>query len=339
MRNILKLLVSFGSLPALLCACQSISPDNGPDLAPGSGIIFAATPENLTKSILVNYPSQITDFKVWGNKYDGSSTTEVFSGTVVSRTDQTVAEAWDYEDHQPWEWNWGVTDYDFLALATGFTEASPTITPISPSATGVRVAYNVKTDDYDLMAAGVHRSVSETNPFRRVDFSMNHLLSAVQFYVYNDGVREMTDISIHLTNLVRSATCTYSKTGADWGLSWGSESVVYGEQFYNTEFASIEDDEFDYSCFYFAIPQYLEDISDESCNSKITISFAVGGTTFTYTKDLIEATSDGGTTDVWEPGKAYIYKLHFTPRNDVIVTVKTTEWETVEAETPGIILP
>lgn len=40
----------------------------------------------------------------------------------------------------------------------------------------------------------------------------------------------------------------------------------------------------------------------------------------------------------WERGAKYIYRIHLKLDGGIVVHVQTTDWEVVEAETPGLLI-
>lgn len=308
---------------ALLCSCEKHLSKEIPDISLDSRIEFV--PSLPTKATLISDASGVTSFRVWGNR----NSTEIFSGTTVSKE----SDAWTYSPLKPWQWDDGVT-YDFLGLVTGYASVTPsrTITPVSPSATSLQVNYDVTQDNYDLMMAGVHR----TSGTSVVDMQMEHMLSAVQFVAHNNGNQEITGLTYKVTRLAKSGTCTYSYSSGAWNSAWGSRSKVNTDEFFNTTVSTLDAGDESDSEIFFAIPQELE---EHEANTRINVSYTAGGNEYNFAKDLTEAVLDGGPVTEWEPGKKYIYNLIFTPLDNVIVTVVTTEWDTIDAMTPGIILP
>lgn len=324
---------------ALCCACEKEAPQDNlnAEIAFGTDVLPS------TKSTLIDNATGLTEVKVWGDcSVDNAAATHVLQGVTLSRT----GSVWDYSPHAKWQRTGTSINYDFLALATGYTGVTPS--PVAaadihnPSATSVKVFYNTKTDDYDLMAAGVSRSYSQSSvDHSKVIFNMKHQLSAVKFTVNNNSDFQMREVSYKVTGLFKSGACTYAKSGSAWTGTWGALSKAAAEEFFNTSVATINSETSASSAFFFAIPQTVFFGSGAADNAKLTISFKLQGSDAvrSYTLDLIDNANPANATDTWEPGKKYTYNINFTLNSDLILTVKTTDWDTIEAETPGIILP
>ena len=265
---------------------------------------------------------------------------EVTCGAVIEdRYNETS-----YESPQPWEWANNTPDYyDFIAF---YRWKSGTYTK-SASPTTVRVPYDATVEQYDLMAAGMRRLGSAAEPNEIVPLTFRHLLCAVKVIVYNDSdAKDFTLTDLHFKGLVVSDEAVLSltppstvsvnwidparNTGSDLFGFHTSKPVSYGQSITWPDGGANGN-------YNLLVPQTLV------ASTKLEMSFTYdnGGTknsTLSLGLSTVPNEGDGTLLTTWAAGRKYEYKIHIRVDGGVVVSVVTTEWDAVEAQTHGIML-
>ncbi len=255
---------------------------------------------------------------------------------------------WDYAPHLPWSW-WdgpvGNDYYDFLAVYPA--DKAVTHSPATPLK--ATVTYDATTDQYDLMAAGYRRT---DKSITAVPLTFYHMLSAVSVEVKNaegsvDGGGNPLTItfkSCRFVNLISSASVSITYNG---GTSLDvmrsgdrSETPVLGPTVpQNTTLAPGASypttTEWD-----LMVPQSLSP-SDDILSPTLQIVYNTGDENdivqYVTLKDITKQGTNTAITE-WEAGIQYHYQIELRIGVGIVVTVKTTPWEVVEAQTPGLMI-
>lgn len=326
------------------------------ELKPDSKIIsFEAGPlmlieEDATKAIL----KEGTEFavndviSVYGRHHSTSVDDNIFTGVSVTKG----ASGWTYSPTQSWAWESGSDYYDFIAVYP--TTASSSRMSI-PGNIAVKTDYSLASDNYDLLCSAVRRGGNESNRNRIVPFSFQHMLSAVKVVIINDSDdTDFTVDEISFKNLVinGSLKATINAIGSPEYLwidierssslvrSWAPGVTLYGNN--NVGAHSYEKS----SPFDMMIPGSLTITTNGSDNDDYRPQLIVK---FTPTTSGIQHTpppiilkdierNDHTTITSWSPATKYAYYITIRADGGVLVNVTTTEWNTINAETPGLLI-
>ena len=331
--------------------CEPLAPDSN-----GSVISFSAS------SLKLSAGDTKGGTTIEGTNFAGSEKIAVFGwhseGTgdkwVFTNKDVTCGAVegsinkTSYTPGVPWEWVNHTTDYyDFIAF---YKWKSGTYTKTA-SPTSVTVPYDAMTDQYDLMAAGSRRLGSAEKPNEVVPLTFRHLLCAVRVIIYNDSeAKPFTLTDLHFHGLVVSdrvvltltPPSTISEEWIDPATNTGSE--LFG---FNSDVAV------DYGTSYIwpnglagnyilLAPQTL------TGSSKLEISYSYNAGTelapvnknssLSLGLSTIPNATDGQLLTSWEQGRKYDYNIHIRVDGGVVVSVVTTEWDPIEAQTHGIMI-
>lgn len=298
-------------------------------------------------------------FRVYGRRLGEGKNTRVFgnTGTLV----EWDGTDWNYSPTSYWYWVNQSNYYDFLAVypdpdGSGQSqrmtdEAGNDI----PGNLAVTKSYSL-TDNYDLLMAGTRRSGA--NPETRTDkvpLVFHHMLSAVKVIVTNESdARSLTLNSIKFDNLIQRAKAkvTIDATGQP-EFSWidtqrkSDEVVVYTNS--SDPDLTTSDRTYDPAAYDLFIPADLTVAIDGSLNPTpdklphLIINFTPDGDSpIERAIPLTDIQKSRFATDdpllEWEPGRKYTYNINIRLDGGVLITVITTEWEPVAAETPGLLI-
>ncbi len=254
---------------------------------------------------------------------------------------------WTYSPLQTWEWDDTGSDfYDFLGLYLGNTSPSftaPTSYPLTAT-----IPYNATSAQYDLMAAGVRRQASAQDPSASVPLQFSHLLSAVRVVVKNSEDSKddsgnpypFTLKSYQFNNLYTGANVVVGFNNGSLTTTCNPNSRTTGETLGSSTEQSISPGGSSTELWDIMVPQGLSPLS--SCpNLILSYSFQENGTTKDRTvplplKDIL--TRNNTAIKSWEAGHKYTYEVEIRLGGGIMVSVTTTEWETVQAETPGLMI-
>lgn len=356
-RNIISLAVLVLTL-ALSGGCQRM-----PEPDAGSGTIsFSTRSLQLTTGVTkggttkegTNFADDGTDSLAvfgWHSEGEGDKwifvNQEVTCGTVTDSRNETS-----YDPAQPWEWANNTTDYyDFIAF---YKWKSGSYTK-SASPTTVSVPYDATVEQYDLMAAGMRRLGSAADPIEIVPLTFRHLLCAVKVIVYNDSdAKNFTLTDLHFKGLVVSDEAVLSLTppstvSVNWidpalntnselfGFDCGEDpgiTVHYGNSGNSYSWPDGEEGNGNYNLL---VPQTLT----ASAKLEMDYWYSNGGIkerTLSLGLSTVPNETDGRLLTTWAAGRKYEYQIHIRVDGGVVVTVITTEWDPVEAQTHGIML-
>ena len=295
---------------------------------------------------------------VFGRRHGATDEEVVFPGTTVTKE----GSEWSYSPHRFWKWESDSDYYDFIGVYPADDEATRMEIPGNLA---VKVPYDVENNDhYDLLLAGSRRYGNIAGRMDAVELTFNHALSAVRVVVVN----ESQDVDITLDAywfqyvIVKAwAKATFDAFG-DPEFSW-IDTQRKGESYHvrpvtpamklwgkshvdpaaNPPRKSQYSGEFD-----LFIPADLTETSNGSSSElympHLILQYTVGSdpqtTQYLLLKDIQRNPRGGDTTpiDRWEPGVKYVYTINIRLDGGVIVTVTTTPWDPVMAETPGLLI-
>ena len=291
---------------------------------------------------------------VYGARYANGLKTVEFDGTIVSK----LSVGWDYSPHKSWNWHTDGDYYDFIGAypSAGIGTSRMEI----PGNLAISTPYSLVSatpDSYDLLYAAQRRFGNESNRQRTVELAFSHMLSAVQVIVTDDSKSTaLTVDSYEFQHVIASASAkvTMDAFGIpefSWINIMRNNSIARGHYDIDAaltgkDYAGPHKYESPFSLF---IPDDLSNTSDGSDNEDkmphLILRFTPDGEAQREERILLRDVQNGdpmlgGTTpiDSWRPGVKYIYNISIRLDGGVEVTVITTEWESLEAETPGILI-
>lgn len=331
---------------SLLCSC---TPEDKPKELEESYPVgfFAHTPATKSASLKDSFSSGDA-IKVYGKR---NHSEQVFNGQIVTKG----TTAWSYSPEKYWNWKNSTDSYSFLAVypTTSTVDATDYQGHIS-----VKVGYDYDpdgtVDQYDLMMAGQRRLYSAADHNALVPFEFKHMTSAVQVNFRNRTTSMSVTINSYcFRNLSTSGTAhSFFNAGAggSYTLVQHWDDVVSG--FNSTdEILTHEDvdetlDEYDgttYDTYSGNIDLFIpQDLDYDAANlAVLEISYTPEGGEAKLAQVVLKDVQNSlgaAFTDTWEIGNKYIYNIDFNLDGGILVTVITTDWETIEAQTPGIFL-
>ena len=303
-----------------------------------------------TKATTESFVSNDDTFSVFGEKISAGTHTDVFIGTVVGHEYQedggiVVKDSWSYTPVKSWSWSSLSDYYDFVAVSPA------NIGTVKEDAVGnlsVTTHYDYDNtseaapaggDKYDILGSTYRRSGSDQATRQdRVSFAFSHMGSAVAIKIINNSTSaDVTLNYLQFQNLVVSADAkvsldNYGSTVLRWANLMPSSKEVRrlspGKTINHGNNWTSE--------FQIMIPQNLT-----YYEPKLLLNYTVAGTTTDPDVEIplngIER-DDGTPITSWEIGVKYIYIISMRLDGGLLVTVTTTPWDSVEAETPGILI-
>ena len=260
---------------------------------------------------------------------------------------------WTYSPVRSWEWQGAGDSYDFLAIHR-YQTADPHPSAVVSPRLIVSQLYHVS-DNYDLMMAGVRRSYGEDSRNRAVALNFQHMCSAVRIIVYNDS--EEADFTLNayaFKNIAFQATARAQINDGDVSFDWaGAQRVaateVGGASAIGQTLAHGSASPGYTSPFDLMIPMNLDDELGAGTGHwpSLVLRFTQDGESLeeereVNLKDIFRLGANEEETQEpllrWERGAVYTYKIHVRLDGGIVVHVETTDWDVVEAETPGLLI-
>lgn len=277
-------------------------------------------------------------FYVFGAKTISLTHYPVFTGQEVTYD----GNAWSYSPARFWDPN--ASQYDFLAISGPSSASGISCTPSSLPLRAT-VTYSPTTSQYDLMAACADRTDGSVAP---VNLEFHHMLSAVSVVVYNDSPSQSVTLNSYgFKNLCTQATMTVEQDLNTPESGWGSPSydsnVVLGDD--NGAVLASGGSHYPASAITdYMIPQALNPLGSSVPALVLSYTYQEAGdpeptsvVTPIRLQDIKILGSDEAITS-WQPGVKYTYQIHIRMGGGIRVHVITTEWEEVNAETPGLMI-
>ena len=305
-----------------------------------------------------------TSLSVFG--WHKASSSFITFGTTIPVT--KVENLWTYAPTQSWEWDSENDDYyDFLAVYPYKADRTFTTEGNAPR-TSVSFVFNAKTEQADLMAAGVRRRFDEVgpppgnealDPCRLVDLTFAHQLCAVQVEIQNISLeQDITLKSVYFKNLIFSGALKLTIDNSGYATSWSqlartSESL-FGKTDINTVLyhAGSTSGSSNYICppdnqqnqeqWDLMIPQSLGQAVGGDPTLYISYSYQQGSDppvdVNNFPVPLSDILNEQTRTPIgtWLAGTKYTYEIRIRIGGGVEVNVYTTQWDIVPAETPGL---
>ena len=287
---------------------------------------------------------------VFGRRYGNSQSTDVFNGTVVEKMDATT---WEYSPLKAWFWITEGDYYDFIGVYP--SDKGTSRMDVSGNL-AIETHYSINTSNYDLMYALYRRHGSDNDRISAVPLNFQHALCAVRIIFDNDSNdQDITVNSYSFTNMIISADvkATMDVIGnpeITWINTERNGSAVRGVLPHALLTGKNKSGDHHYSgTFDFLIPTALDATSngitgDEAHMPQLVVNFTPTGQSAIETRVLLKSIQrdplNGNTTpvDVWEPGIRYTYHVSIRLDGGVLISVITTEWDNVYAETPGVMI-
>ena len=344
------------------CTRQPLPERDGGDIRFGAGAVQLEETKTIfyPQSTLDQRTSFVTNDEIAVYAWHQNEGQKVFDNQTVTCVDPT-ADNWTYTEKKKWSWH-DNDYYDFLAVTKkvgGAVLAPGSVTAVAPTSGSnfaLSVPYDPRTDHYDLMMAGTRRRVTDADPSAvdRLDF--RHMLSAVRVVFHRDsGSQIFVVTSYGFSDLIVSADILLSWDETDKVCKVSLDNTVHNHQAQfgfdrKDETPWSYDDKFvnDYNPGYYdsadhydlLIPQNLD--SADSPSLVVTLHDNTNNTEQPEPdpiplKDIKIKGTDTPIT-AWEPGKVYTYEVHILLNGGVLVNVITTEWDEVEAQTPGLMI-
>ena len=303
-----------------------------------------------TKATTDSFVSNDDTFAVFGERVSSGIHTVVFNGTTVGHTYEKVGDVvtkdfWSYTPLQSWNWTSMSDYYDFVAVSpagVGSTKEDA----IGNLSVNTHYDYDnplgsapAGGDKYDILATTYRRSGTDwERRHDKVNLAFSHMGSAVAIRVINNSTSANVTLNyLQFQNLVVSADAkvsldNYGGTILRWANLMPSANSVRRL----SPVITIAPGNDWTSEFQIMIPQELT-----LYEPKLLLNYTVGGTTTNPDTELpingIER-ADETPINSWEIGVKYIYNISMRLDGGLLVTVTTTPWDSVEAETPGILI-
>ena len=276
---------------------------------------------------------------VFGRRHVNEDDALIFNGTEVQKKSALL---WDYTPHRYWYWKSESDFYDFL----GVYPCDKAVIMDIPGNLAVKAVYDITAgDNYDLMMAGYRRSGSAVNRLGTVPLGFSHMMAAVRVVVTNDSKdTDLTLDSYAFRHIIvkASAKVTIDALGKpefSWidtqrnttqYRSYTPDMVLYGKN--NAGDHSRE------GAWDFFVPADLSLTSNGSDSQdympRLNLSYTVGAVN--YSESIL--LKDVDSIDSWEAGVKYTYNIHIRLDGGVLISVITTRWDEIEAETPGLLI-
>ena len=287
--------------------------------------------------------------KVFGRRHAHEEDAVIFDGTTVTKG----ASSWSYTNPRYWLWETEGDYYDFLAAYP--SDKGTSIMDI-PGNMAISTDYDLESDDYDLLYAVRRRRGDEVNRSSTVPLAFRHVLCAVKVVIVNDSkYASLTLNSYEFRHVVVEASAKATLDGLgnpefSWINTVRNGLAIRGYSSLATtlvgkKVAGTHSREGDMDLF---IPGSLSATSNGSSSEDymphLYVSYTPDGESETTAeillKDIQRDPMHGDTTpiDTWSPGVKYTYYINIRLDGGVVVSVITTEWDSVEAETPGLMI-
>ena len=287
---------------------------------------------------------------VFGRRHGNNQTSIVFDGDIVEKKSASV---WEYAPLKAWYWLSEGDYYDFLGV---YPTGKGTSRMDVPGNLAIRTHYSISNDNYDLMYALYRRHGSDNDRIATVPLTFRHALCAVKIIFDNDSnAEDITVNSYGFTNMVVSADAkaTLDVIGnpeMTWINTTRNASAIRCVEPEVALKGKNNSGNHSYSgAFDFMIPTALDATSNgeagvEENMPHLVVEFTPSGQSAITTSILLKSierdplNGDNTPVDVWEPGKRYIYHVSIRLDGGVQISVITTEWDVIHAETPGVMI-
>ncbi len=279
-------------------------------------------------------------FTVYGSHHTSESESMVFDGETVTKG----SSGWTYDNPRSWSWVSTSDWYDFEAV---YPAGKGTSRMNISGNLSLSTRYDItEGDNYDLMAAALRRKGNVLNPTAIVEMEFSHMTSAVGVVIINNSAENSVtinsyefknlmvcgDMKVTLDNVGEPLTSWINteRNSSSVMQSSPSETVLPGERYTGG--------------FDMMIPQRLDQAVgsgslEENMPALLITYTPEGGVQKTAVISLKGIQRQDGTPITsWETGVKYTYYVTMRLDGGLLVKITTTGWDTVEAETPGLVI-
>ena len=281
---------------------------------------------------------------VFGWHAEGAGEKWIFDNQSVQIVGSLIGE---YSPLRFWNWQDTATDYyDFLAVYPyranlSYSKSVDTAT----QTTTVLVDYNAKEAQYDLMSAGTRRQISADPAanIAAVPLVFGHQLCAIQVVIHNDSKLESFTLNyVQFMSLMVSGTLQLQLKNDSFTSSWPSTGRDVSGALFPVNPQTTLSPGGTYTIpatgeYNLLPPQGLDPLGVAPA---LELSFTYN-TNHTESLSIpLKTIKDGNDTPItsWAVGRKYVYHIHIRVDGGVKVNVITTEWDPVNAKTPGIMI-
>ncbi len=277
---------------------------------------------------------------------DSGSTQTLIFGDTGEETGATVtmtASSWTYQPIRSWQWASTTDYYDFIAVYPTGQSARMAIS----GDLAVSTNFDLSSDNFDLMAATYRRKGSVQSPCAVVNMQFSHLTSAVRVVVINNSESSSVSVdNVAYKNLMvygdaKSTMDTQGNEVESW-INLERNTTTVRSTDYTGSVAAGDSLECDYD---FMIPQSLDQAvgsgTDETKMPRLLLTYTPDGGVQTTAGICLKNITDQDNTAItsWEMGTKYTYYISMRLDGGLLVSIVTTAWNDVEAETPGLLIP
>ena len=337
-------------LTLLLAGCSKTfvpTPEQNNSICFGAGSLLLIDDATTRTGLKTTFEAN-DSFAVFGEKVSSGTATTVLNNVQVTAYGNPIY--WQYAPKAVWLWS-SVSDYyDFVAVSPYGMESSKM--DISGNlAVSTHVEITRPADNCDLLGATYRRFGYVSNPEDTVRLSFQHLTSAVEVVVVNNsGVNAVQLDSIKFKNLMvcgdsKVTIDLFNNMAASWINTERNASFVR-EQRWTAVTGNLPAGDTLRKPVDFMIPQRLDQAvgvgNVEANMPHLYVWYTPQGlepkVEFFALKNIV-SDADGITPiTTWEIGKKYTYYISMRLDGGLLVRVVTTDWEVINAETPGLLI-
>ena len=357
-----RILISALLTGVLLLTGACVRHEN-PELESDIGLIgFSASSMQIETKTIPNGPIDgfhVDDvFDVYGIRHWGEQKEDIFEGADVQlkSINGPSDSTWTSTPSKSWNWHSTTEHYDFIGVwPTGVSSYEFANNRLRVLSNFYNINYGGNHNDYDLMMAGYQRKGDVLQPNAKVPLYFYHMLCAVRVVVTNDSQGyDITLNSYSFRHLILRGKAiatfdAFNRPYFDWGNTVRDASVSTIREVTPSETLYAKNNETEehrrtYTGGYeFFIPADLTVTSNGSSNPDclpvLNLSYRSDETDYNEPIILrnVQRKNKSYITE-WKPGVKYTYHISIRLDGAVIVTVYTTDWDEVEAETPGLMI-
>ena len=337
-------------LTLLLAGCSKTfdpTPGQNNSICFGAGSMLLRDDEPTRAGLKESFEATDT-FIVYGDRTLSGVTSTLFDGVTVTAYGGPVI--WRYSPVKSWVWTSTSDHYDFVAISPAGRQTSRMDIP-GNLAVSTHIDITRAADNCDLLGATYRRNGNVSNPQDTVRLSFMHLTSAVEVVVSNSSSTNSVSLdSVKFRNLMvcgdaKMTSDLYNNPSPSWINTERNSQSVRGTGWTGDD-ASIAAGDTLRKPIDFMIPQRLDQAVGsgglEANMPRLIIKYTPQGQSQKEAEKVLkDIVSDAdGVTPItsWVMGKKYTYYISMRLDGGVLVRVVTTDWETIDAETPGLLI-
>lgn len=297
--------------------------------------------------------NQNESFSLFGSVHSDGTETLVFSGNpgdAAADHGVTVTNIynteWTYDDLRSWDWKNTSDYYDFMGIYPSGVSTRMDIPGNLAVSTHCDISSGSSDDRSDLLCAAYRRKGNVQDRCGRVNLQFYHVGAAVGVVIINDSDDTSVLVEdIHFKNLTVSgdAKVTLDNYGSPV-YSWINTERSASEVRTTTPNETVAAGNTYAGEHVLMIPQRLDQAvgagSLEENMPQLILSYRSGDAATRSTtislKDVQRA--DGSSISSWEIGYKYTYYINMRLDGGLLVSLVTTAWDPVEAQTPGLLI-